>query len=109
MKLNELVNQLGASDTVADLKKRYNGATGTQAAQKATTQRVTKQNLMDLNNKERTLDTLINQIDTSFKTILMAANNVPCEQFVISQLNQVKERLNRRITQDKEREARLAK
>lgn len=83
---------------------RYNASTGRISAMRSKTQRITRKDRMDLVNS-RDMNVLLSQMDVSFKQILAAADNTgPVEQFVIAQLNAVKQRIIKRIEQEKKRQ-----
>jgi len=76
--------------------QRYNASTGVKTAMQSTTQRITRNDLVGLT-KSKDLGQLMSQIDASFKLILMAADNTQVENFVIAQLNAVKQRIQQKV------------
>lgn len=97
---NQPSNDYNPTDQIVNQKQRYNASTGTRAAMQSKTQRITRKNLVDLT-KAKDTNVLVSQMDESFKLILMAADGTPVEQFVISQLNQVKQRILAKVEQTK--------
>jgi len=97
---NQPTNDYNPTDQIVNKKQRYNASTGTRTAMQSKTKRITRKDLVDLT-KAKDVDMLLSQMDASFKLILMAADGTPAEQFVIAQLNQVKQRITAKIEQIK--------
>lgn len=92
-----------------ELNERYNANSGKMAAVQSKTQRITRTDRLDLV-KSTDLDTLLGQMDVSFKQILAAADNTGnIEQFVIGRLNQVKQQVTKRVENEKKKQARMKK
>lgn len=103
---NQPTNNANPTDMAPPKQQRYNASTGKMNAMRAKSQRITRKDRLDLV-KSKDLDTLLGQMDVSFKQILAAADNTgPMEQFVISQLNQVKQRITKRAANEKKKQAR---
>jgi len=99
--INQPTNDYNPTNQIIDLKQqRYNASTGTRTAMQSKTKRITKKDLVDLT-KMKDANALLSQMDASFKLILMAADGTPVEQFVIAQLNQVKQRIISKVEQIK--------
>ncbi len=105
MKLKKLLNEFNQpsnaynpTDMAPD--PRYNASTGVRTAMQSTTQRITRNDLVGLT-KAKDMNVLLSQMDESFKLILMAADGTPVENFVIAQLNQVKQRIMAKVNQIK--------
>lgn len=105
---NEALNQPSDDVNLTDMPgktkyKRYTSASGAQAARTAKTQRITRSYRMDLV-KSKNLNTLMGQVDASFKMILAAAHNTSVESYVIGRLNMIRKQLNTRITAEIEKQ-----
>ena len=89
--------------------KRYNANSGKMSAIQSKTQRITRTDRLDLV-KSKDLDTLVGQMDVSFKQILAAADNTGnIEQFIIGRLNQVRQQVTARVAQEKKKQAKQKK
>ena len=100
---NQPSNSKNPTDMAPVQPKRYNAATGKQTAMKTKSQRITRKSQMDLVNS-KDLGTLMGQIDVSFKQILSAADNTgSIETFIIQQLNMTKQRIAKRVEQEKKK------
>lgn len=103
---NQPTNDYNPTDQIVNKKQRYNASTGTRTAMQSKTQRITRKDLVDLT-KTKDMGVLLSQLDASFKLVLMAADGTPVEQFVISQLNQVKQRIAAKIEQVKKQSGQI--
>lgn len=103
---NQPTNNANPTDMAPPKQQRYNSASGKMSAMRSKTQRITRKNRLDLV-KSTDLDTLMGQMDVSFKQILAAADNTgTIEQFVIQRLNQVKQQVAKRVAAEKKKQAR---